>query len=140
MLLFASPVTNKIALFNNAPLIALIWTTSLGKTQTSLLLNNHFSDKVTKKSFTPSINNEGFGFQNYMENGTTSSASLEAKIKTTSFPFLGDDFRSLETESKICNIAYDKVQLFILTIIYPQIYEQAPLAFSTNIDDQHWTT
>ena len=46
-----------------------------------------------------------------MENGTTSTASLEAKIKTTAFPFLGDDFRSLDTESKICNIVYDKVLL-----------------------------
>ena len=91
MLLFASPITNKIPLFSNAPLIALVGTTSLGKTQTSLMLNNHFSDKA------------------YMENGTTSSASLEAKIKTTSLPFLGDDFRSVETESKICNIVYDKV-------------------------------
>ena len=46
MLLFASPLTNKMALFDNAPLIALIGTTSLGKTQTSMMLINHFSDKV----------------------------------------------------------------------------------------------
>ena len=44
-----------------------------------------------------------------MENGTTSSASLEAKIKTTSLLFLREDFCSTETESKICNIVYDKV-------------------------------
>ena len=49
-----------------------------------------------------------------MENGNTSPASLEAKIKTTSLPFYGDDFRSLETESKICNIAYDKVGILVL--------------------------
>ena len=52
-----------------------------------------------------------------MENGTTSPASLEAKIKTTSLPFLGDDFRSLETESKICNIAYDNILAYIFLLV-----------------------
>ena len=47
MMLFASPVTNKMPLFDNAPLVAVIGTTSLGKTQTTMLLNNHFSDKVS---------------------------------------------------------------------------------------------
>ena len=45
-MLFASPVTNKMDAFDNAPLIALLGSTSLGKTQTSMLLQNHFSDKV----------------------------------------------------------------------------------------------
>ena len=45
-MLFASPVTNKMDAFDNAPLLALLGSTSLGKTQTSMLLQNHFSDKV----------------------------------------------------------------------------------------------
>ena len=44
-----------------------------------------------------------------MENGTTKSQSLEAKIKTTSLILYGDDFRSQDTESKICNAVYDKI-------------------------------
>ena len=44
-----------------------------------------------------------------MENGTTKPQSLEAKIKTTSLTICGDDFRSQDTESKICNIVYDKI-------------------------------
>lgn len=44
-----------------------------------------------------------------MENGTTKSQSLEAKIKTTSLTIYGDDFRSEDTESQICNIVYDKI-------------------------------
>ena len=42
-----------------------------------------------------------------MENGTTKSQSLEVKIKTTALIIYGDDFRSEDTESKICNIVYD---------------------------------
>ena len=44
-----------------------------------------------------------------MENGTTKSQSLEAKIKTTSLTIYGNDFRSQDTESKICNAVYDKI-------------------------------
>ena len=44
-----------------------------------------------------------------MENGTTKSQSLEAKIKTTSMTIYGDDFRNQATESKICKAVFDKI-------------------------------
>ena len=85
-------------LFDNTPLIALIGTTSLGKTQTAMMLLNHFSDKQ------------------HMENGSTSAASLEAVLRTSACIALGDDFKSLETESKIVNIAYDRVSYTNITM------------------------
>lgn len=70
--------------------------------------------------------------QAYMENGTTKSQSLEAKIKTTSLSIYGDDFRNQDTESKICNAVYDKIGTTTKTggsLNDPQ----ASVIFSTNV-------
>ena len=67
-----------------------------------------------------------------MENGTTKSQSLEAKIKTTSLSIYGDDFRNQDTESKICNAVYDKIGTTTKTggsLNDPQ----ASVIFSTNV-------
>ena len=69
-----------------------------------------------------------------MENGTTKSQSLEAKIKTTSLILYGDDFRSQDTESKICNAVYDKIGTTTKTgnsLNDPQ----AAVVYSTNVTD-----
>ena len=70
----------------------------------------------------------------YTENGTTKSQSLEAKIKTTSRIIYGDDFRSQDTESKICNIVYDKIGT--TTKSGGSLNDpQAAVVFSTNVED-----
>ena len=69
-----------------------------------------------------------------MENGTTKSQSLEAKIKTTSLTIYGDDFRSEDTESKICNIVYDKIGT--TTKSGGSLNDpQAAVVYSTNVED-----
>ena len=70
----------------------------------------------------------------YMENGTTKSQSLEAKLKTTSLTICGDDFRSQDTESKMCNIVYDKIGT--TTKSGGSLNDpQASLVYSTNVTD-----
>ena len=69
-----------------------------------------------------------------MENGTTKSQSLEAKIKTTSMTIYGDDFRNQDTESKICNAVFDKIGTTTKTggsLNDPQ----ASVVYSTNVED-----
>ena len=69
-----------------------------------------------------------------MENGTTKSQSLEAKIKTTSLTICGDDFRSQDTESKMCNIVYDKIGT--TTKSGGSLNDpQASLIYSTNVTE-----
>ena len=69
-----------------------------------------------------------------MENGTTKSQSLEAKIKTTSLTIYGDDFRSQDTESKICNAVFDKIGT--TTKSGGNLNDpQASVVFSTNVTD-----
>lgn len=69
-----------------------------------------------------------------MENGTTKSQSLEAKIKTTSLTMYGDDFRSQDTESKICNAVYDKIGT--TTKSGGSLNDpQASVVYSTNVTD-----
>ena len=69
-----------------------------------------------------------------MENGTTKSQSLEAKIKTTSMTIYRDDFRNQDTESKICNAVFDKIGTTTKTggsLNDPQ----ASVVYSTNVED-----
>ena len=71
--------------------------------------------------------------QVHLENGRTSYASLEAKTKITALTMGGDDLQSLDTENKICNIAYDKVGTSTKgggSLNDPQ----ASLTFTTNLD------
>ena len=69
-----------------------------------------------------------------MENGTTKPQSLEAKIKTTSRIIYGDDFKSQDTESKICNIVYDKIGT--TTKSGGSLNDpQAAVVYSTNVED-----
>ena len=69
-----------------------------------------------------------------MENGTTKPQSLEAKIKTSSLILYGDDFRSQDTESKICNTVYDKIGT--TTKSGGSLNDpQAAVVYSTNVTD-----